>query len=279
MLRGILGRALRRTGCTTPDHPCPAACLTPAACTYSALFDPPLPSPLPHRLLGGSTHAPQPLIPLFPPPGARDLAEGEPFSFTLRILGPLRPQPADRLRAALEAYPAFPIGKDLEGRLVLDEIVQKLPAERPLALTPGAPGEGRLTVESETPIWLPAHGKLTAPDHVDFPGLFRHAYRRLTTLAALYGEVTPEDDALFHTLLPVAAKVTTTARALRILRWERLSEERGERHPMMGLDGRVAFAGPVGPFVPFFRAMELTHLGKAVSHGLGRVRVESVVEG
>jgi hypothetical protein len=42
---------------------------------------------------------------------------------------------------------------------------------------------------------------------------------------------------------------------------------------MMGLGGAITYTGPVGTFAPFFRAIELTHLGKSVSHGLGRVEV------
>src|SRR5262245_25295486 len=65
LLRGVLGRALRQAACLDPT-PCPEECRNPAACTYTRLFDCPVPEPAPHRFLVGATRAPQPLIPLFP---------------------------------------------------------------------------------------------------------------------------------------------------------------------------------------------------------------------
>ena len=52
LVRGILGRSLRLASCTATPA-CAAACNDPETCAYSILFDPPLPSPPPHRLLRG----------------------------------------------------------------------------------------------------------------------------------------------------------------------------------------------------------------------------------
>ena len=62
---------------------------------------------------------------------------------------------------------------------------------------------------------------------------------------------------------------------LRSLRWEQLSLERGDRHPMQGLVGWVAFEGEMGALLPVLRMAEVTHVGKATSFGLGRMRVEA----
>jgi hypothetical protein len=68
LLRGVLGRALRRAGCVHPkEEACAGACQKPGACVYSRLFDPPAPSPPPHRFLRGSTRMPPRLLPLLPP--------------------------------------------------------------------------------------------------------------------------------------------------------------------------------------------------------------------
>lgn len=102
LLRGVLGRALRQTGCSTPRDPCPAACLRRGRCTYSRLFDPPLPEPLPHRLLRGATEAPPPLLPLIPRPGRTDTSR---IVLGVRVLGTLATDDTDRLLAALQHTP------------------------------------------------------------------------------------------------------------------------------------------------------------------------------
>jgi hypothetical protein len=77
LLHGVLGRALRRTGCAVQETPCAAVCAKPEACTDARLFDPLIPSSAPHRFLQGGTRAPPRLIPLLPAMGAIDLATGD----------------------------------------------------------------------------------------------------------------------------------------------------------------------------------------------------------
>ena len=109
----------------------------------------------------------------------------------------------------------------------------------------------------------------------DFSTLFHHAYGRLTTLCALHGELTPDDDDAFQALRALAPEVQTVERRLRPLRWQRRSETRDEVHPMMGLIGELSFEGRLGPFLPALQAAALVHLGKSTSHGLGRARLEA----
>lgn len=45
---------------------------------------------------------------------------------------------------------------------------------------------------------------------------------------------------------------------------------------MKGLLGTLALEGNLGPFVPSLWLAELVHVGKATSHGLGRIRVKLV---
>lgn len=40
-----------------------------------------------------------------------------------------------------------------------------------------------------------------------------------------------------------------------------------------GLLGSLALHGNLAPFVPLLRLAELAHVGKATSHGLGRIHV------
>lgn len=270
LLRGVLGRALRQTGCAAPLDPCRAACARPGSCTYSRLFDPPVPDPLPHRLLRGATEAPPPLLPLIPRPGETD---ADPLVLGVRVLGTLADDDIDRLLAALEQIAAFGLGI-ARARVKVEHVRRTHEPNRTVEIAPGEPGDGALQITFETPAWLAVKGRLHTAEDLDFPSLFRHVYRRLTTLSALYGELRPEDDARFSELYHLAASVRTTGADLRALRWERHSLERDARSPMMGLLGSLRFEGPVGVFRPLFEAAALTLVGKYTSHGLGRIRVD-----
>lgn len=272
LLRGVLGRALHRASCIAPE-PCGDACLHTDHCAYARLFDPPVPEPLPHRFLQGATRAPQPLIPIFPSPGARHIEPGQTLSIGLRLLGPLQLGDADRIHAALEQIPNHPLGPD-EGRLEIEAITQIGPRDRLIDVRPGEPAPARIRIRTETPMWIEQRGALLGPEDVDLATIFRHAYRRLTTLAALYGAPGPDDDRVFTELAAIAAEARTVERQLRALRWERWSIEKDIRHPMRGLAGSIIAEGPIGPLLPVLRAAEMVHVGKATSHGLGRIAID-----
>ena len=87
------------------------------------------------------------------------------------------------------------------------------------------------------------------------------------------GEISPEDDAVFHELKRLASEVRIVKRHLRSMTWERHSEEADVRYPMMGLLGDIDLEGPLDPFLRPLQAIELLHLGKATSHGLGEIRL------
>jgi CRISPR-associated endoribonuclease Cas6 len=272
LLRGILGRALRAASCVSTDVPCNGECHHTDRCAYARLFDPPLPNPLPHPLLRGATRAPQPMIPLFPPPGAARLSPGDHFWFGIRVLGGNRGDDTDRLQRAVERFGEFPLGRD-GGRLALEEFTCRGPREREIEVKAAPPRKGTVTVTLETPAWLEKDGRLQT--ELDFPSLFTQGYRRLTMLAALYGELAPSDEEEFRQLRALAAEVRTLEKDWRAVRWERRADDSGERHPMKGLLGHAVFEGPVAAFDGVLRGVEVVHLGKGTSFGLGRIAVRS----
>ncbi|MFT3765475.1 MAG: CRISPR system precrRNA processing endoribonuclease RAMP protein Cas6 [Minicystis sp.] len=75
----------------------------------------------------------------------------------------------------------------------------------------------------------------------------------------------------------IAAQARTVERHIRPLRWERWSIEKDVRHPMRGLAGSILVEGPIGPLIPVLRAAEIVHVGKATSHGLGRLAIDVIV--
>jgi hypothetical protein len=272
LLRGVLGRALRSTACTASPT-CAASCLQPTGCTYSRLFDPPLPTLRPHKLLRGATHAPPPLLPLIPPPGEVELLPGDSFTFGLRVLGRLDPPHDHHLLRALERLPELGLGRD-DGRLAVDSVAHLGPPNRLLTLPPAdtTPDSSptRATITLETPAWIEQNDRL--PTTPDFRTLFRNLNRRITSLCALYGELPPDHEDRYRRLDALCDAVTVHA-SLHPVRWQRHSLERDERHPMKGLLGTLALTGNLAPFVPTLRLAELAHVGKATSHGLGRIRV------
>lgn len=271
MLRGVLGRALRGIGCV---NRCNTDCEFPATCLYARFFDPPVPMPLPHRFLRGQTRAPQPMIPLFPAPGSVFLRHGEMFSFGLRLLGPLRAGELDKVLAALEAVSDYAFG-DEGGRVVLDRAVFQGSRES-LIETENETDKawsGRVGVVFETPVWLEMGDRLV--ERLEFRALFRAICRRLSILTALYGRTDDQDDREFARLDALADGISVVESSLQPMVWQRKSLARGREHRMQGLLGRVVFEGSHNEaFVPVLRLAEKTHIGKATSHGLGRMRVE-----
>jgi CRISPR/Cas system endoribonuclease Cas6 (RAMP superfamily) len=79
----------------------------------------------------------------------------------------------------------------------------------------------------------------------------------------------------FGQLDELAAKIVVVKQDVRALLWKRHSIAREREHPMQGFMGRVVFGGAgLDAFVSILRLAEKTHIGKATSHGLGRMRVE-----
>lgn len=283
MLRGALGRALRMVGSCPGGSPCAGECVQPRRCVYARLFDPPAPEPAPHRFLRGQSRAPQPLIPLFPRPGARWVGPERPLLLGLRVLG--RGEEGERgmqgvmelLVGALRRMEAIPLGRE-GGHLVFDgAAVRGEPLRAGAEGMLGGRGERgarvRVRVEFVTPAWIERGGRLA--EELDFQQLFRAIYRRLTVLSALYGTPEADDEARFQELDRLAAEVRTVRRELRVVRWERHAEARSERHGMQGLVGGMTFEGAVGEFGEVLEMGAMCRVGKATSFGLGRMAVRA----
>ena len=143
LIHGVLGRALRRTGCAVPEPACTGPCARPEACTYARLFDPPMPSPAPHRFLQGATRAPPRLIPLLPVLGAVTLAQGEAMGFGVRVLGEFDDDTEKRLVGALEGIAELPLSAE-EGRVEFTSVTRRGHRNRPVRAEGQAPIEGDL---------------------------------------------------------------------------------------------------------------------------------------
>ena len=270
--RGVLGRSLRRAGCLrTPA--CEEPCAEPGRCAYSRLFDPLVPQPAPHRLLRGQHEAPPPLLPLVPIGCGRTFEVGERVELGVRCLGTLDSEDLERLRGTFAGLTELPLGRD-GGRVEL--LAQRPPqhavlASEPLATLPPHPESLRARIEFMTPTWI-EHQQQLHPE-LDFPVLLTHGVRRLTVLSALYGSWTAADDAAVPHLRALAASVRTVSQDVQPLHFDRHSRERDQRHPLHGFLGSLTVEGPLAPLWPYLQMIALSHVGKATSFGLGRLRI------
>jgi hypothetical protein len=172
--------------------------------------------------------------------------------------------------AALESAEELSVGTG-GGAWALQEIRQVGARNRPIAIdAPDRPVD-RLCIEFETPAWIEVRGRIS--EELTFQGLFRALARRITTVTALHGALPADHDCTFSGLDAAAAEVRVTERRLRLVSWQRLSVERGERHTLRGLLGAIEVEGDLTALVPWLRWGEILHVGKATSFGLGRMRV------
>lgn len=275
MLRGVVGRALRKAACANGGTGCSSDCERPKECSYARLFDPLVPEPLPHRFLKGQCRAPQPMIPILPAPGSVELHQGAIFEFGLRILGPLQTGELELLFAMLEGLSEFDLAND-DGRIAFEGAALRGRRETPIEMGREDSRVEQVEVVFETPVWIEHRGKLL--ERMEFPLLFRSMYRRLCILSALYGVLEESDEEQFARYDEMATRISVVEHDLKPLRWSRYSGARAREHPLQGCVGRVVFAGAeLGSFMPMLRLAEKTHLGKATSFGLGRMRV--IVDG
>lgn len=275
MLRGVLGRALRKAACARRATACMKDCEVPNQCAYARLFDPVVPDPAPHRFLRGQTRAPQPLIPVFRAPGQVDMIKDQTFPCTLRVLGPLKQGDMETLLATLMGMSAFDLGKEC-GRLAFDGVLIQGRPEMPIVVDADSGNIERVEIAFETPAWVEHNGRLM--ETIVFQPFFRSVYRRLTILCALYGAGADVADKDFARLDALAGGIELVKQDITLLEpWKRLSQERNVEHEMRGVLGRVMFAGKeLGAFLPMLRMAEKTHIGKATSFGLGRIRIARI---
>lgn len=213
-----------------------------------------------------------------PAPGARALTPGAHVTIGVRLLGRRSAEEAGAVTAALEAMAALPVGTD-GGAWDLGEIRQIGARNRPVSVEAADVHSGdarpsRLHVDFETPAWIETKGRVTP--EIEASTLFRAVARRITTVCALYGGLTPDHDRSFAERNAAAARTRVTQRQLRLVTWERLSVEREARFAMHGLLGSLEIEGDMGPLLPWLRWGEIVHVGKCTSHGLGRMTVRAL---
>ncbi len=71
----------------------------------------------------------------------------------------------------------------------------------------------------------------------------------------------------------MAEQVVVRDQDVRLREWERLSVQRGIKHPLAGLTGRALVTNIAEPLWPYLIVGQWVHVGKAASFGQGRYMV------
>lgn len=280
VVQAVVRRALVRAACASEPE-CTTTCQAPGACGVSALLEPPLPRTGAHQVLLGPTTPLSPLVPLVEAPRRRVVTAGEEFEVGIRVLGALQDAEAALIVRAFETVPLLDVGPDTltsipasvrrpsPGRVELVTLRSDGLRNTPITLAPESAPLRRLDVRFETPAWIEEDGALALG--LSFDALFRAIHRRLRVTAALFGELDDAFEAASEPLLRAAEGIQQTARATRVVRWQRFERTLGRHLQRSGIMGSASFAGVLEPFAPYLRAAEQLHVGKLGSEGLGRL--------
>lgn len=268
LFRGVLGWSLREV-------------CAPAA--YEYLFET-------TSEQSGQHDAPRPFL-LVPPPGDRQLWEGDRCSFTLKLLG----QGCDYVSefvAAVEHAGTLGLGSRRAPfhvtRIVVQEGWRKwvafdqalgwgrayFPLPSALATFAIPPSEAlvdELEVEFQTPTSLVHLGKRVS--RPDFHVVLRALYRRLDSLLNHHGGARLGVD--FREDIRAAQEVAARF-SLRWQDWERTSGRQNRRHPLGGVVGTASYHGEFAPWwVEMLGAARVLHLGKGTTFGMGSCQVRA----
>jgi hypothetical protein len=138
---------------------------------------------------------------------------------------------------------------------------------RVAALSDGSSNGEAVALSFATPARLISSEHLAT--QLSFVTLFRSLLRRLALLAQFHCGATVSVEPL-RELIQEAKAIRVKGSHLRWKDWERFSTRQQSFMKLGGLVGEISFQGQMGRFLPFLRAGELTHVGKATSFGLGK---------
>lgn len=289
VLRGALGRELRRVSCVLRTKSC-SNCPIFNGCAYGYIFESDIIKELPGR--GPVNARPHPFIfePPFPPP--KSTRKDDSFVFSITLIGKADeylPHVAYSLIKAGE----FGIGKGLKsglGRFRLETIctsdgqmlfdwrdgeLKRASKSRQLSLSENREvGADKMQIEVRylTPFRVKANGKYSR--NVPFHILIRSALRRISSLEAAYYGQEPKLD--YKGLVERAQHVKTVKEELKWLDLPRFSYRQRRWMTIGGPVGTVVYEGELAEFLPILYYVQEVNAGKQTSFGLGRIEIKKL---
>lgn len=136
-------------------------------------------------------------------------------------------------------------------------------------LTPIVENASTVTLKFLTPVHIKAQDGILGEGELDFLSLWRRLHGRLKAIGESHCGLRP-DECVFP---PPPKNVTVIHDSLRWTSLEHYSFRQRQRNSLSGLMGTITFAGELGPYLPYLRLGEITHVGSRCVVGLGKYRL------
>lgn len=266
---GGFGAALRFTTCVGGRRCGP--CVRPQRCVYGSVFEP--------RKSGGGD-APRPYV-LEPPfAGRRRFEPGERIAVGLVLIGSALAH-VERIVDAFEVLGRRGIGDGRDAGQGLFHVSDVVTTEDDALIRgdtlvgPDDRDATRATVEFLTPVRIKARveGDRGLVDRIEFPVLMNALAGRVSDLLYYHCGSSRIDPRTYREVATSAAAVRIVGETPGWRDWERYSARQRATMQLGGVPGKICYAGPLGPAMPYLRIGEYLHVGKAVTFGLGQMRV------
>jgi hypothetical protein len=136
-------------------------------------------------------------------------------------------------------------------------------------LTPIVENAPTVTLKFLTPVHIKAHDGILGERELDFLSLWRRLHGRLKAIGEFHCSLQPGD----FSFPSLPKNIAVVSDNLRWTRLEHYSSRQRQRNSIGGLLGTITFAGELGPYLPYLRLGEITHVGSHCVVGLGKYRV------
>lgn len=123
----------------------------------------------------------------------------------------------------------------------------------------------KITLIFKTPTLIKVNGQYIKED-LEFHILMRSLFRRLSTMAAFYGE---KMNIYFNDYLKKAKNIKLVNENLEWKDWFRYSDKQNKKIEMQGLTGAVSYRGETEEFLPYLIYAQYLNLGKNTVFGQG----------
>lgn len=274
-LRGAFGDALLRQYCVFGFDECRPTCSIAERCGYCYLFKTP---PSSHNLRGVTTEAPRPyvLVPVLERP---EVDSGESFRMDLTLFGRATTEFPRVVHAVKEALPQGLGGGRVPCDLLALELldasgnpmaIEDIPAVPPVCSLPLEEVEKvrQVTILLETPLHLKKSSGTPSTIH-SFADLWQALTWRISLLGSYHCDLKSGD----WRFPGSEQKIRVVDACLHWTKYRYYSSRQRQYNALSGLMGTITFAGELGPYLPYLRLGEITHVGSHCVFGLGKYRV------
>jgi hypothetical protein len=287
VFRGALGKTLRDLTCAFHGKEC-RECLIRGKCLYAQVFES-------HNVEGRSLlrkieKAPHPFIIFVPDNERLEYRESDKIRFYLTLIGSAIEYIAYFIlafeqigkkgiglnRSPFKVEQVVAAGEniyDAEGKKVL----RAFPVYRGndfLEAEPRAGQAAAVKITLESPLRLKTEGKVQT--EITFEGLVRNLFRRLH-LISLYSCGGPDYVDFTH-YIERAGRIKSEGSRVSWYNQRRFSMRQEKSISVSGLTGWLRYEGEMGEFMPYLRLGEYLHIGKGTAFGLGKIKVEPIME-